>query len=150
MERLLDTVDQVLKVKQSQVFSLTPDATVYTALELMAQEGIGSVLIMDARRLVGILSERDYARKIMLQGRRSKETKVSEVMTAPVITVGPGATVDECLKLMTVRRFRHLPVIEAGAVRGIVSIGDLVKWIITSQEKTIRQLEDYIAGQYPA
>ncbi|MDE2291577.1 MAG: CBS domain-containing protein [Elusimicrobia bacterium] len=149
MNRFSDKVAQVLDAKGTDVVSVDPDSTVFDAIRLMAERGIGAVLVLSGSRLVGILSERDYARKIILEGRRSADTKVSQVMTAHVLSVPPTASVEGCLKLMTVKRFRHLPVVEGAAVRGVVSIGDLVKWVVMAQGETIRQLEDYIAGRYP-
>ena len=145
---VLDGVSAILKQKGTNVWSVGPDATVYEALEKMSDQGIGALLVMKGSALVGLLSECDYARKIILKGRSSKETSVEEIMISPPLTVSPGCSVDEAMRIMTERRVRHLPVVEdSGAVLGIVSIGDLVKWIITSHQKTIEQLESYISGQ---
>jgi CBS domain-containing protein len=144
---VFDGVSAILRQKGGSVWSIGPEATVYDAVERMAEEGIGALLVMESGALVGLLSERDYARKIILKGRSSKETKVEEIMISPPLTISPGCSVDEAMRIMTEHRVRHLPVIDgAGAVLGIVSIGDLVKWIITSHEKTIEQLESYISG----
>jgi CBS domain-containing protein len=114
----------------------------------MSDEGIGALLVMEGGAVVGLFSERDYARKVILKGRSSKETKVEEIMISPPLTISPGCSVDEAMRIMTEHRVRHLPVVDgAGTVLGIVSIGDLVKWIITSHEKTIEQLESYISGR---
>ena len=145
---VLDGVSAILRQKGASVWSIGPQATVYEALERMSDEGIGALLVMAGGALVGLLSERDYARKIILKGRSSKETKVEEIMISPPVTISPGCSVDEAMRIMTEQRVRHLPVVDhAGAVAGIVSIGDLVKWIITSHEKTIEQLESYISRQ---
>ncbi len=148
--KLLDRVEFILKRKGSQVYSITSHVTVYEALEKMADKGIGALVVMDGTDLVGIISERDYARKVILGGRSSKEMKVHEIMSSPAVTVNLRTTVDECMQRMTDKRCRHLPVVEGGRVVGVLSIGDLVHWIITAQDRTIRQLEDYISGKYPA
>jgi CBS domain-containing protein len=144
---VLDRVSAILKDKGVQIWSITPEATVYEALEVMAGRGVGALPVISNGRLVGLLSERDYARKIVLRGRSSRETRVAEVMSAPAITVAPDCSVEEAMRIMTESRVRHLPVVSAeGDLAGIISIGDLVKWIITSQEETIKQLHNYIAG----
>jgi CBS domain-containing protein len=145
--KVLDSVAMVLKDKGGRIWFIDPTATVYEALEVMADKGIGALLVMQANRLLGVISERDYARKIILTGRSSKSTPVSDIMSSPALTVNLDTTVDDAMRIMTEHRIRHLPVLDSGGkVAGIVSVGDLVKWIITSHEQTIEQLESYIQG----
>jgi CBS domain-containing protein len=146
MSELATTIRDVLRNKSRDVWSTRPDATVYQAIELMAEKQVGALPVMENGQLTGIISERDYARKIILKGRSSKETAVSEIMTSPVISVTPQHTVGECMHIVTENRVRHLPVVEGGRMIGMISIGDLVNWIINEQQETIRHLEAYIAG----
>jgi CBS domain-containing protein len=147
---LPDAVSSVLRRKSSDrhVLSIGPDASVYDAIALMAENSIGALLVVSNGALVGIMSERDYARKVVLQSRSSKDTQVSDIMSTPVITVSPAHTVEECMRLMTDKRIRHLPVVDGAAIAGIVSIGDLVRSMITLQGETIQYLQQYINGQY--
>ena len=143
----MKTLKQMLAGKQRPLAVVTPTDSVFHALTLMAQHDVGALLVLDGEQLVGIFSERDYARKIMLQGKSSKETQVKEIMSDKVAYVTPAATLDECMALMTEKHFRHLPVLaEDGEVLGIVSIGDLVKETISSQQMIISELERYISG----
>ena len=148
--KITDTIESLLRTKGSnRVFSVGPDQSVYSAIEKMALEGIGALLVIADGKLVGIMSERDYARKVILKGHSSKDTPVSAIMTTPVVFVTPRNTVDECMSIMTNRRFRHLPVVENDRPVGLVSIGDLVRWTISGQAQAIEELEGYISGQYP-
>ena len=140
----MKTVEQVLGHKGGAVFGVRPDDTVYRALEMMAEKGVGALLVLDDDELVGILSERDYARKGILMDRSSQETKVSEMMTSRVLCVGLETSVDQCMALMTEKRIRHLPVLEDGRVVGVISIGDVVRTVISEQEFIIHELERYI------
>ncbi|WP_374247818.1 CBS domain-containing protein [Thermomonas sp.] len=140
------TVRQLLEAKPAEIIAIGPDAPVYDAIRLMAERSIGALLVMEGPRLVGILSERDYARKIVLQGRASRETPVRDIMTAQVRTVAPGDSTEHCMQLVTDSRIRHLPVLEGDKVLGVLSIGDLVKAVIEMQRQDIDQLQRYIAS----
>ncbi len=142
----MQTVNQLLTIKGEQVFSVGPTDSVLRAIEIMATRHIGALLVMNQGTLLGIISERDYARKVILKKRSSSDTTVEEIMSAPAVTVSPQDTVRHCMELMTEGRFRHLPVVHAGRVVGMLSIGDLVKAVIDEQRDQIEQLERYIAG----
>jgi len=142
----MQTVRQLLGTKSPEIHAVAPDSAVIDAIRLMAEKGIGAVLVMDGARLAGILSERDYARKIVLRDRSSRDTPVAAIMTAEVVTVTPADTVEDCLQLVTDRRIRHLPVVEGAAVLGVISIGDLVKSVIEQQRRQQGQLQQYIVG----
>jgi CBS domain-containing protein len=146
---LIDTVRLILKQKGQNVWYVSPDACVYEAIEIMADKHAGALLVISEGNLVGVVSERDYARKVILQGKSSKETPVKEIMTSPAIFVTPEHTVEDSLRIMTEKHIRHLPVVENGIIAGVVSIGDLVKWMISAQQQTISQLHSYITSQYP-
>ncbi len=143
------TIGDILNQKGHQVWTIEPDATVFEGIQRLAEQNVGALLVMEGDRLVGIFSERDYTRKVALRGRSSKETRVREILSDRVICVTPQHSVEDGLRLMTEHRIRHLPVLENQRVVGIVSIGDLVNWVINQQSQTIRQLETYIAGGYP-
>jgi CBS domain-containing protein len=147
---VMDTVRSILDNKGYGVTTVAPGQTVYEAIEQMAQIGVGALPVVADGVLVGIVSERDYARKVILQGRSSRETVVREIMTESPVTVSPQHTVDECMRIVTDRHIRHLPVVEGGELKGIVSIGDLVKAIISAQAFTIDQLHTYIGTGYPS
>jgi CBS domain-containing protein len=142
----MQTVAQLLKVKGTEVFSVTPQDSVLRAIELMATRHVGALLVMNQGSLIGIISERDYARKVILKNRSSHDTPVGDIMTSPATSVTPEDTVHRCMQIMTEGRFRHLPVVKAGRVVGMLSIGDLVKVVIQEQSEHIEQLERYIAG----
>lgn len=140
----MKTVKQMLEEKGGALYSVSPESSVLEAIKLMADRGIGALVVLDGGRLAGMISERDYARKIILHGRSSHATAVREIMTTTVVTVRSEQTVEDCMALMTDKRIRHLPVVDAGKLAGILSIGDLVKEVIADREETIRQLESYI------
>ena len=146
---MVESVRLILKTKGSQIWSLAPSATVYEAISRMSEKNVGALLVVSEGKLVGIISERDYARKVILQGKSSKEILVGEVMTSPVITVTPDHTVDECMRIMTSHHIRHLPVLEGEKLAGAISIGDMVKAVISTQAETIQHLGNYITGKYP-
>ncbi|MCG8369531.1 MAG: CBS domain-containing protein [Proteobacteria bacterium] len=139
-------IQHLLDAKGTEIISVARDASVFDAIKLMADRAVGSLLVMDGSDLIGIVTERDYARKVILKGRSSETTEVGEIMTVEVVTAETGQTVNECMSLMTERRIRHLPVVAGGAVIGIISIGDLVNAIISDQKEEIEQLEQYISG----
>ncbi len=141
------TVKQLLERKGNEVWSISPDASVFESIELMAEKGIGALLVLDGKDLVGIVSERDYARKVILRGRSSKKTPVRDIMTEKVLYVAPERSLEECMALMTDKRIRHLPVMRDGELVGIFSIGDVIKAIVSEQEFIIEQLESYIKGR---
>jgi len=144
------TLAELLGHKGGTVFSVAPEATVLDAIHMMADRSVGALLVMQGSTLLGIISERDYTRKVILAGRSSRDTRVDEIMTAHLVTAASSQTIEEAMKLMTDSRVRHLPVMEGGRVAGVVSIGDLVKWIISAQEDVIAHLSSYIHGSYPA
>ena len=144
------TIGAILNQKSRDIYSVSPNAAVFEAVQLMDAKNVGALLVMDNERLVGIISERDYTRKVMLRGKRARETKVAEIMSTNLTVTHLREPVETCLRLMTDKHIRHLPVVEDEKVVGVISIGDLVQWIIDGQEQTIRQLEGYIVGRYPA
>jgi CBS domain-containing protein len=146
---LIDTVQLVLKQKGQNIWFVSPEECVYNAIEIMADKHVGALLVVSDGNLVGVVSERDYARKVILQGKSSKQTQVKEIMTSPAIFVTPEQRVEDCLRIMTEKHIRHLPIVEGGIILGVVSIGDLVKWMISAQQQTISQLQSYITSQYP-
>jgi CBS domain-containing protein len=147
---MAETITWILRNKSGAIWSISPDATVYDALALMAEKEIGALLVLSAGKLVGIVSERDYARKIILQGRSSRDTTVQEIMTGSMFTVTPEDTIDECMRIVTHHHIRHLPVLDQGKLVGLISIGDLVNAIISEQARTIDHLHTYIGANYPA
>jgi CBS domain-containing protein len=150
MNASLGTVGTVLHRKGPQVWTIAPGAMVFEAIQMMADKNIGALLVTDGSgKLLGIVSERDYARKVILKGHSSKDTAVRDIMTCNLITVTPKETVSDCMRLMTEKRIRHLPIMSGDKLAGLLSIGDLVKWIMAAQEMTIDQLEKYITGGYP-
>jgi CBS domain-containing protein len=147
--KLSSGVGSVLDRKGGEVWFVTPDQTVYEAIERMADKGVGALLVISGGKLVGIVSERDYARKVILKGKSSRTTLIEEIMTSPVISVTADQAVEECMGIMTRRRVRHLPIMENEKVLGVVSIGDLVKWVVSEQEETIEDLQNYISAKFP-
>jgi CBS domain-containing protein len=144
------SVGAILAHKGSAVWSIAPNATVFDAIQLMADKNVGALPVIENGGLVGIISERDYTRKVILKGKSSKETPVKDIMTLELLTAHPGDSVTECMHVMTEKRVRHLPVVEGGQMIGLISIGDLVRRIISAQTATIDNLEKYITGDYPA
>lgn len=143
----MKTVAQLLRAKGHEVFSVSPETTVFAALQLMAEKNVGALIVLEGGRVVGIFSERDYARKVILKGKSSRETPVREIMSPRVLYVRPEQTIEECMALMTNKRVRHLPVLEEDRLVGVISIGDVVKAIISEQEFMIEQLQNYITGE---
>ncbi|MEW6302397.1 MAG: CBS domain-containing protein [Verrucomicrobiota bacterium] len=141
-------VASILSQKGGSVYSIAPDAMVYDAIQMMADKNVGALLVMKDEKLMGVISERDYTRKVILKGKLSKQTPVQEIMTSPVITVTPNHSIDECMRLISEKRVRHLPVVDGEKVVGVVSVGNLVNWIISAQNATINQLQNYISGGY--
>ena len=141
-------ISAILGQKGREIFSVSPGATVFDAVSLLAEKNVGALLVMEGDRLVGLLSERDYTRKVMLRGKRSRETTVAEIMSTDLKVVHPREGVEDCLRLMTDKRVRHLPVLDGHKVVGVISIGDLVKWVISCQSAAIAHLENYISGGY--
>jgi CBS domain-containing protein len=145
-EAVMLTVRELLRKKGGQVWSVQPDTTVYEALQLMSDKNVGAVLVLEDRRLLGILSERDYARQVILKGKASRDTPVREIMTTKVVCVAPERTIEDCMALMTDKHIRHLPVLAGDALLGVLSIGDVVKAVISEKQFMIEQLESYITS----
>ena len=141
------TVGAILSQKGCQIYSVSPDATVFEAIRLMAEKNVGALLVISGENLAGVVSERDYTRKVALKGKSSRETQVREIVSSPVISATPNHSVEECMRLMTSNRVRHLPILDGHKLVGIVSIGDLVNWTISAQDAAIEQLKSYIAGR---
>lgn len=139
-------IRDILNHKGNNVWTIAPDATVFEAIQMMADKNIGALLVIEGEKLIGIISERDYTRKVILKGRASKETLVRDILSGKIIFVTPDHTIEECMRLMTEHRIRHLPVLEGTRIAGVVSIGDLVNWIISAQNSAIHQLQTYITG----
>ena len=142
-------ISSILTNKTSALWSIAPEASVFEAIKLMAEKDIGSLVVMSGGKLAGLFTERDYTRKVALQGKTSKETQVGEIIPFKVVTITPEDSVEDCMRLMTEHRVRHLPVVESDQVVGIISIGDLVNWIISAQKAQIEQMEQYISGSVP-
>jgi CBS domain-containing protein len=147
--RFDEPIRTLLRSKSRNVWTTTPEASVFSAIQLMSEKQVGCLVVLSGGYLAGIISERDYARKVILKGRNSNETRVREIMSTPALYITPDQTIDEAMRVMTQRRVRHLPILEGDTVTGVLSIGDVVNWIVTSQQQTIRHLQSYIAGQYP-
>jgi CBS domain-containing protein len=146
----METVGSMLRYKGSAIFWLSPEATVYEAVAMMADKSVGALLVLSGGKLAGIVSERDYARKVILKGKHSHEMQVKEIMTSPVYTVTPEHSVDDCMRIVTAHHIRHLPVMQGDAIVGVISIGDVVRSIMSTQAHAIDQLSGYIEGRYPA
>jgi len=144
------TVSWILAQKNSAVWTIRPDATVYDAIKMMADKNVGALPVVENEQLVGIVSERDYSRKVILQGRSSKDTRVDQIMSTDLLVTHPNENLTECMRVMTEKRVRHLPVMQDGKLSGILSIGDVLKWLISAQTATIEHLEQYIVGAYPS
>ena len=142
------TIEAILGQKGTEIFSVSPEALVFEAVELMATKNVGALLVVENDRLVGLISERDYTRKVMLRGKKSRETQVREIMSSDLTIVTPREPVENCLRMMTDKRVRHLPVLDGDTIRAVISIGDLVKWVIATQSAAIQHLERYISGGY--
>lgn len=143
------TVRDILQTKGGKVWFTSQQCTVYDAIGLMGEHNIGALVVVEGYEVLGVLSERDYSRKVVLQGRTSRDTLVGDILSRPAITVSAADSIETCMKLMTTRRIRHLPVVEDGKLAGLISMGDLVNWVIQTQRHTIQQLHGYIAGEYP-
>ncbi|HSP41369.1 MAG TPA: CBS domain-containing protein [Luteolibacter sp.] len=143
------TVRDILQCKGGVVWTTSPQSTVYEAIGLMGEKNIGALIVVENGAVEGVITERDYSRKVVLQGRTSRDTFVDEILSRPAIVVGPEESIESCMKIMTSRRIRHLPVVNHGILAGIVSMGDLVNWVIQTQRHTILQLQGYISGEYP-
>jgi CBS domain-containing protein len=144
--KISGTVGTILSRKGHQVYAISPEATVFEAIQMMAEKNVGALLVFAEERLIGVISERDYTRKVALKGRSSRETKVREIISTPLVSATPGHSVEDCMRLMTNNRVRHLPILEGEKLAGVVSIGDLVNWTISVQGAAIEQMENYIAG----
>ena len=142
-------VSVLLQSKGTQVYSVTPETKVFDAIKMMAEKNVGALIGLSEDRVVGMFSERDYTRTVILHGQSSKDTRVKDLLSSPVISASPTSSVEECMRLMTTYRVRHLPILEGEKLAGVVSIGDLVNWTISAQSTAIHQLQNYIAGQYP-
>jgi CBS domain-containing protein len=147
--KISDTVQTILSRKGSEVYTISPEATVYEAIQKMAEKNVGALVVLSEGKVVGMISERDYTRKVILKGKSSKDSRVSELLSSPVISAVPDHSVEDCMRLMTTHRIRHLPVLAGDQLVGVVSIGDLVNWTISAQSQEIDQLKTFITGQYP-